>query len=400
MNSVLQNLINIDFLTRYLLDGKNYLSIISSPNNLELTKKYFEVLFNTCLEDKDQTYYEPFNFKEIIIKKNSLFDGVQGNNSKDLINFLLEEMHTELKSLENKDNNNTNSFVPIQKDMNNQILTLNNFKKLMRETNSSIISKLFFILIENLNNCQGCHLISYNYEVNFVIEFTLENVYNFCCKNNFQIINTQTNKIIIPLIQCFNNYYQSSLFTGVNQIYCNKCQKENNATYVNSFYSFPPILIIILKRGNGKIFNYEVDYPLDLNLSNYCKNYEGNTRYKLKGVITHLESNGIKGHFIAYCRHRITNEWYCYNDVSVSKLEDQINGFKNGTPYILFYEGIDNNNNFIFSENYYMINMNFVQNGNINLMNNQYNNIINQNMDNINFINNNLNINKNTNNFY
>ena len=54
------------------------------------------------------------------------------------------------------------------------------------------------------------------------------------------------------------------------------------------------------------------------------------------------------GHFIAYCRHRITNEWYCCNDAVVTKLDDQNNGYKKGTPYILFYEGCDNYNNYLY----------------------------------------------------
>ena len=398
MNATLQNLINIDLLTRYLLTEKNYLSIISAPNNFELSNKYCEVLYNTCI-DNDKKYYEPYNFKEVISRKNPLFEGVQANDSKDLVNFLLEEMHTELKLLENN-NSNDNLLAQIPPNINNQFLILNNFRKAMNESNRSIISKLFYILVESLTHCHGCNYIIYNYEVNFFIEFPLENVFNYCCKNNIPVMNTQTNKINIPLIQCFNNYLQPTLFTGENQIYCTNCKKQNNATYTTNFFSFSPVLIIILNRGRGNVFNCEVDFPLDLNLGNYCKNFEGNVIYKLKGVITHLGPSGASGHFIAYCRHRITNEWYCYNDSIVSKLDDQINGYKQGTPYILFYEGQDNSNNFVFPDNYNMmnmnmnLNMNFNQSGNFNFMNNQYNNMI---MNQNNFNNNNLNINSNNN---
>ena len=70
----------------------------------------------------------------------------------------------------------------------------------MNESNRSIISKLFYILVESLTHCHGCNYIIYNYEVNFFIEFPLENVFNYCCKNNIPVMNTQTNKINIPLI--------------------------------------------------------------------------------------------------------------------------------------------------------------------------------------------------------
>ena len=405
MNATLQNLINTDLLTRYLLNQKNFNLINSNINTFELTSKYVEVLINTVLNDNNKTYYEPYNFKEIISRKNPLFAGVQANDSKDLINFLLEEMHTELKMLENNINQNTyESFLPIQ---NNQFLVLNNFKKVMSESNKSIISKLFYILVESMTHCQGCNNNIYNYEVTFYIEFPLENVYNFCIKNGIPVLNQ--NKINIPLIQCFNNYNQPSLFTGENQIYCNYCKCQQNATYVNNFFSFPPILIIILNRGKGNQFNCDVDFNLDLNLKNYCKNYDGNVNYKLKGVITHLGESGMGGHFIAYCRHRITNEWYCYNDAVVSKLDDQINGYKKGSPYILFYEGQNNCNNFIYPDNNF--NQNFNMNNNtINFQNqNNNNNFNNMNMincmnnnnnfiQNFNFMNNNMLMNNNINN--
>ena len=60
------------------------------------------------------------------------------------------------------------------------------------------------------------------------------------------------------------------------------------------------MLIITLNRCKGNQFNCYVGFDLDLNLKNYCKNYDGNVNYKLKGVITHLGERGMSGHFIAY----------------------------------------------------------------------------------------------------
>ena len=396
MNATLQNLINIDPLTRYLLNQENYFKIINDINNYELSLRYCEVLYNLCLIEKNNTYYEPKNFKEIISRKNPLFEGIQANDSKDLINFLLEEMHNELKLLENNKKENFNElFQPIIN--NNKIFILNNFRKIMNENNKSIISKLFYILIESITHCLGCNNDIYNYEVTFYIEFPLENVYNYCLNNNIPTINSEDNKIHIDLIQCFNNYNQPSLFTGENQIYCNTCKCQNNASYINNYYSFPPILIIVLNRGKGNKFKCEVDFPLNLNLKNFCKNYEGNVDYKLQGVISHLGESGMSGHFIAYCRHRINNEWYCYNDAVVSKLNDQINGYKNGTSYILFYQGLNNFNNFLFPDNNNI-------NNNMNMMNNNFNNNFNNNyinqIPNINNINNNFNFNQNFNTNY
>ena len=105
-----------------------------------------------------------------------------------------------------------------------------------------------------------------------------------------------------------------------------------------------------MNRGRGNVFDCDVDFPQILNLGKFTQN-KTNYNYKLKGVITHLGTSDLGGHFIAYCRHRIDDKWYCYNDAIVTLCQDQENGFKKGTPYILFYESINGNNNFVFDEN-------------------------------------------------
>ena len=62
---------------------------------------------------------------------NYLFEGVQANDSKDLINFLLEQLQTELDIISEKINNNENNAntMNIQKNKNKLYeLFLNNYK--------------------------------------------------------------------------------------------------------------------------------------------------------------------------------------------------------------------------------------------------------------------------------
>ena len=384
MNATLQCLINTDALTRYLLTQSNYMIIMNNINIYELTNFYCDVLLNVCCNEKIKSY-KPTKFKQIISRKNPLFQGIQANDSKDLINFLLEEMNNELINLSNKNNMNDNfsSFNPDQK---NKYQMLEFFKIMTKKNNKSIISKIFFILMENTTKCQICNITKYNYQVSFFLEFPLATIYKFCNDNN--IPTKKNNRICIPLFVCFEHYRQNTFFTGENKIYCNICKNQNDAIYGNNIYSLPPTLILILNRGKGNIFDCDVDFPQNLNLQNFVLGEKSNFNYKLRGVITHLGESGMGGHFIAYCRHRITNNWYCYNDSSVSLCQDQENDFRKGTPYILFYESIDGKNNFIFDESVDIENINNNQqnNKNININNNQYN---------INNLYNNLNMNNN-----
>ena len=111
----------------------------------------------------------------------------------------------------------------------------------------------------------------------------------------------------------------------------------------------------------------------------------------------------MSGHFIAFCRHRLDNNWYRYNDAIVTLCQDQNNEYKIGTPYILFYEAIDNKSNVLFDGKFADTNS-FVHKNNFNSNNfnmnnmNMINNMSNNNMIINSMNNNNMMININNNN--
>jgi ubiquitin C-terminal hydrolase len=310
--------------------------------------------------------YEPLNFKGIISSKNPLFKGINPNDSKDLINFLLEEMNHELSNLNpSKQNNFRKKNRRI--DQTNKILTYNDFKSDFIENNNSKIAKIFFFTIESRTLCQGCNILKYNYQALYLLEFQLESVFNFCLSNNMNQINNNGQKYV-TLLQCFEQYRSPTYFVGENSLYCNNCKSQQSSTYINNIYSLPPTLIIVLNRGKGNSFDCYVDFPAKLNLQQYVVCPQSITSYQLRGVITHLGESGMSGHFIAFCKHRIDNNWYCYNDAIVSYCNDQRNGFRKGTPYILFYDSLNGNNNVLYDNN------NIKRSENLNFKNNMINN--------------------------
>jgi hypothetical protein len=70
------------------------------------------LLYHVCCDPNVVKYYEPNDFKNTISWKNPLFKGINANDSKDLINFMLEEMNQELCHLTHKlnDNNQRNNI--------------------------------------------------------------------------------------------------------------------------------------------------------------------------------------------------------------------------------------------------------------------------------------------------
>ena len=150
-----------------------------------------------------------------------------------------------------------------------------------------------------------------------MLEFPLQLVYNFNVNRNIPSINNRGNKCV-NLLTCFEHYGQVANFVGENRLYCNRCNGLRDADSVNILFSLCPVLVIILNRGKGKTFECDVDFPLYLDLQKYVEYKHSISKYQLKGVITHLGESGMSGHFIAYCRHRIDNQWYLYNDSTVT----------------------------------------------------------------------------------
>ena len=397
MNETLQCLVNIKEFTKYLLTKDNFSYIIKNIEKCELLSSYCQLLVKLCCDEDVVNYYAPKKFKNILSLKNPLFEGIQANDSKDLIYFLLEHMNFELNTINLKINQNLqkmNSDTIINEmNQSDKIFMISSFISEYSSENNNIIPKLFYSLIENESVCNGCKIHKYNYQITFSLEMPLETIYKKIYGNQ----NINQGKKTLNLIQCIQNYNETNYFTGENAMYCNKCQRQENSIYNKRMHSLSPILIIILNRGKANQFNCDVDFPERISFQEYVLNPKINFSYRLIGVVTHFGTSDMGGHFIAYCRHRILNEWYCYNDAVVTKLTDQQNGYKKGVPYILFYESEQGNNNILFDNSNNNTNNNNiihniqnipVQNFGQNFVNNSFSFNIGNNINNMNFQNN------------
>jgi ubiquitin C-terminal hydrolase len=234
-----------------------------------------------------------------------------------------------------------------------EYLKKENFKK----SHNSIFAELFFGFQKTAIICNSCKEGEESYGLfNFLI-FPLEKTYNSLNKNNnnlynrfnmnnnsdnqfnpYTCININKNKKgkrKLNLSDCFTEYFKPELLSGDNNIYCNTCKKLREANNKTEIYLAPHVLILILNRGKGNIFECDVDFPHKLNLSKFIKNPNSPKIFNLNGVISHLGKSSMEGHFIAYCKH-FDETWYLFNDSIVNKVGEE--DIKNGTPYILFYQ--------------------------------------------------------------
>lgn len=140
----------------------------------------------------------------------------------------------------------------------------------------------------------------------------------------------------VSLYDCFDTFTQPEVLSGENAWLNEKTGKKEDIQKGISFWNFPNILIITLKRftHDGTRKNQAlISFPLtDLDLSKYVCGYNPRSyKYDLYAICNHM--GGVQGgHYTAFVRN-YANEWVHYNDTNVSVVESVI------TPaaYCLFY---------------------------------------------------------------
>ena len=374
MNATLQCFCQIEKLVNYF-KYNNYINEVcnkykkNNENCLTVSfKELVENLWPSVYEyistkynhkNSNNPYFAPYKFKKKISEMNSLFQGAQANDSKDLVNFIIMTLHEEL----NRPNNN---IYPDESNINidqtNPLIVYQYFLKHFNKENNSIISELFYALNGTCSKCSKCNIQKYNFQAYFFLIFPLEEVRKYKINqllNQFNLMNQNMmniNPILyqqylstfqlsidninsVNIYDCFEYNQKIDYFTGENSMFCNFCNEQLPAYYQTLIYTAPEILIIVLNRGKGIEFNIKLEFLEELNLMNFIYFKETGVFYKLIGVVTHLGESGASGHFISYCWSPIDEKWYRYNDDIVSKVTDfkkEIIDF--AMPYILFFQ--------------------------------------------------------------
>ena len=378
MNATLQCFSQTGPFTDYFLNPNHQDIIIkgkfeTDPKKPRLSEAYYEVVQNlwSLNNSSNVKYFEPRRFKLVLGTLNELFKKMEASDAKDMIVFFLEQIHKEINLIKPPEMNDVNQ----NPDQYNRDVMLNHFINEFQKSNKSIISDFFFTIAETTQKCQNCfrmnvpNYICYNYSIQNVFIFPLEEIRKFrdnkinqMNMNNQMMMmqgmgmmmpnmgmmmpnmlmdqNYNTNKVTI--YDCFDFNQKDELMCGDNQIFCNKCRQNSDSIYGNKIFTLSNILIMILNRGKDNMYKVIIDFPMDIDLSNYVLSNVNKTeqyKYTIYGVITHMGDSGEGGHFIAACKSPIDEKWYRYNDSFVTPITDfnkEVTNFN--TPYILFYQ--------------------------------------------------------------
>lgn len=312
MNATLQCLFHTKLFTRYICSAKfkdelyvNIYQNLLKQNNYKKINihpdKIHNIAKNTIVYSIKQIFVDmltsttrivPTYFKSTIGKKKNEFSSYNQQDSMELIDLILDQIHEELKSEYyhidlNFDNKYWNTYIL---------------------TNKSIITELFTGMFCSRIHCKECD--------SYFDTFTI-----------FNVLNLPIGKCT-DLQTCINSFLQVEILDSLNRYDCERCKKLTMADQQTIIAKTPKILIIQLKRFSilSKI-NTHIDIPADLLQINSDK-------YKLYGIIQHSGSL-FGGHY--YADVRLSNgDWYRMNDEYVNKMNEQ--DIVSSTNYILFYE--------------------------------------------------------------
>jgi len=341
INSTLQCLSQTKKLTNFFLDKKHINRIINNniamknKNSLQLSPVFLE-LINKLWENNGNKSFSPTKLMNIIYNMNPLFKTGQAGDAKDFIIFILEQLHKELKKPVNIQGNKI--LIPLNQYKNNAFnYFFNDFQK-----ECSIISDIFFGFTETTNECLYCknlyngksNPICYNYGIFNCLIFPLEEIRNMKYNNNMK-----NNNNIVCLDDCFM-YNEKS---REKKIYCNICKQLYDSIYTSKLYVSPNVLVIILNRGKGSIYNLKFYFNENIDITKFVLQREmPQIKYELYGVITHIDQSLSNALFIASCKSPVDSKWYRYNDAKITPINNIQNEVINfGIPYILFYQKIN-----------------------------------------------------------
>lgn len=229
--------------------------------------------------DGKQNSLSPTIVKELASDRNSIFTGFQQQDSSEFIVFLLDFINTEV----------------------NKVCSAKN-----------LIDKIFELEITTSTKCKvlSCLTKSNNIE-----------------KSTILMLNVNSN--CSTLDDCYNFSKQRVKLEGDEKYYCEKCEKKRIASQRKDITKWPKNLIVWIRRyqqiGNRlSKYTQQIQVPV-----------EWRNNYKLRGVVFH--SGSLYGGHYVYAGLN-DNEWYLFNDSSVSKLDNNalVNIVNNG--YIYYYD--------------------------------------------------------------
>ncbi|TMW68941.1 hypothetical protein Poli38472_001097 [Pythium oligandrum] len=359
MNSCLQCVSNIPAVVQYFQSG----SYLKETNDESTTKGTLANAYGELIQALSSTTAfsstRPVDLKRVIGKVATRFNGYDQQDAQEFLRFFLDGLHEELNRIRKKP-----PYYEI-KDRENVAdrEVSDEYWKVYRERNLSALSELFCGQLRSEIRCHTCNHRSLCFDVfwdlsvpvpkktkqsahmRFASVFSTSSSSSSAASSDSDSSSPSSSGYTIQ--DCLRAYTEPEALQEHDAYYCSKCKTHRAVTKKISLYRLPPVLVVHLKRFSYSTFsrdkvNTAIKFPTEgLNLAEYCAQdavIDGSSLYDLTGVVHHFGSlHG--GHYTAECKNADTQEWYDFNDATVSLVKKS--QICSASAYILFFRRRD-----------------------------------------------------------
>ena len=323
INSVIHSLSNIPQFTGYLLNKKRIRQLSIQSEAKPLSYAFVEVLKNLWFEENIKLY-SPKNLITLIQEMNPFLSGNE-SDIKDLLFFLINNMHQELNKIESPCQYIANNSVKF-----NYQLSFELYINYYNTNYKSIISELFYGLKNDTLTCNNCRSTSHSLNYYDIMNFPLELV------RDFKGYSYDT----VYIEECFDYEERKIDLYNSKNYFCNFCNEYSNAILSSKLISIPKILILVLGRQEEKDFEINVIFKEVLNLRKYIF-YDSNPfKYELIGIISNISEFKEEKKYISFCKSSVNKKWYLFEDDNEGKEVAFNEAKEKGKPNVLIYNYI------------------------------------------------------------
>ncbi|KAG2774208.1 hypothetical protein JG687_00009173 [Phytophthora cactorum] len=354
MNSCLQCVSNLPAIVKYFHPGLYTREINDTSPTKGALANAFGDLIKALWTGEKFTATRPVELKRVIGKVASRFTGYDQQDAQEFLRFLLDGLHEDLNRVKKKPAYYEIKDRPEAKDRD----VSDEYWKFYLERNTSALSELFCGQLRSEIRCETCNHRSLCFDVFWDLSLPVPKKSG---KNSAMRISsgffsggrtasatsdTAANSTSggMSIHDCLKAYTEQELLSDDAAYYCSKCKTHRSVAKKISVYRLPNVLVLHLKRFSYSTFSRDkvstsISFPAQsLDIAEYCASdavVDGSTLYDLTGIVHHMGSlNG--GHYTAECLNADTQEWFDFNDGSVTAIRKP--ELCSSSAYMLFYQ--------------------------------------------------------------
>ncbi|KAL4145359.1 hypothetical protein PRNP1_013031 [Phytophthora ramorum] len=360
MNSCLQCVSNLPAIVKYFQPDLFEREINeASPTKGALANAFGDLIKALWTGDKF-TATRPVELKRVIGKVASRFTGYDQQDAQEFLRFLLDGLHEDLNRVKKKPAYYEIKDRPEAKDRD----VSDEYWKFYLERNASALSELFCGQLRSEIRCETCNHRSVCFDVFWDLSLPVPKrngkssaASHLRMSSSFfsggrtasATSDATPSSSTSPgggmsIHDCLRAYTEQEFLSDDASYYCAKCKAHRSVAKKISVYRLPNVLVLHLKRFSYSTFSRDkvstnISFPAQcLDIAEYCANdavVDGSTQYDLTGIVHHMGSlNG--GHYTAECLNADTQEWFDFNDASVTAIKKP--ELYSSSAYVLFYQ--------------------------------------------------------------